>query len=111
MSELESPLLQMDQDTDGERKFCRLTVSSLRAFKARWTTTIAVEDAYSDAIRTLELMDGILAEASAQQAAELMRVDLAARAQAEAQAQAEAARKQAIAWAETPPAPAPAPVS
>lgn len=92
-------LASLDRDYTGEAQFARLAVSSLRAFAARHASDLAVADAYSDAIRTLELLPGVLATAQDRQAGEVTRKVLTSEADRLAAEQAAASRDQALTWA------------
>jgi hypothetical protein len=103
-------LAQLDQDVSGEAKFCAQAADSLRAFQARWTNDLAVQDAYGHAILALDTMASVLSGLLTRQTQALTQEAVTAATQAHAAAAAAGARTQAIAWAETPPPPPADPV-
>lgn len=97
-------LAQLDQDVQGERRFCQLAASSLRSFQARWTGALDVTDGYSAAIRALDTMLSILATAQSRTAGELLRDARLTVSTEQAEAQAAQTREHALALADIAPA-------
>jgi hypothetical protein len=110
-----SELVTFDKDYAGEQQFARLAVSSLKAFALRHAGDLAVQDAYSAAVRTLEQLSPVLAAAESRSETETARLIAEQVAREVAQQTAQAAMEHATTWAsvgETTPvsAPVPAPV-
>lgn len=99
-------LASLDRDVSGETKFCLQAAEALRSFQYRWSSDIAVENGYADAIRALDNMRSILAGAQVRWGEELTRKVGARRAADQYHATATTAREHALEWAEHPP-PAP----
>jgi hypothetical protein len=99
-------LAQLDRDVDGETRFCLQAAEALRAFQARWSNDVAVDDGYGRAIQALDNMRSILAGADVRWSEELTR-KVRTRQEAERrQAYAQVEREHAVTWADQPP-PAP----
>jgi hypothetical protein len=102
-------LASLDRDINGETKFCLQAAEALRAFQARWTSDVALEDGYGQAIKALDNMPSILAGAEVRWTQELTR-QVTTRQEADRRtAYATVEREHALTWAEQPPPVPPAP--
>ena len=96
-------LASLDRDVSGEVKFCQQAAEALRAFQARWTSDLAVEDGYGTAIQALDNMRSILDGAQTRWTQEVTRQVLGRQEAARRQEYAKVEREHAVEWAEKPP--------